>query len=201
MARTTPILALATVLAAFASLSPALQAKPLTAFQAQEIAATHVQPTSQKKMIAIRGDRSATELTPDTWTVLFYDEMADQQGRMITVSGKAITGIRDGYMELGRFRLAAYKLEEVIDPAQLKVDSDRALNLLSQTNLLKPYTLSSVTYTLEKDKDLREPIWRLEVYVDKSGKEDDIGFARISAQDGKIIEMKFKPFEPAPATK
>ncbi len=201
MARIPSLLALPALLVALVSLSTPLQAKPLTAFQAVAIAAKNVPVDSQKKLVAIRGDRSATELTPDTWTALFYDETAGQQGRMVTVAGKAVTGIRDGYMELGRFRLAAYKLEEVVDPAQLKVDSDKALNLLSQTNLLKPYTLSSVTYTLEKDKDLREPIWRLEVYVDKGGKEDDIGFARISAQDGKIIEMKFKPFEPAPATK
>lgn len=198
MARITPLLAL---VATLVSLSTPLQAKPLTAFQAQEIAAKNVQADSQKKLIAIRGERSATELTPDTWTFLFYDDLASQQGRLVTVTGKAVSGIRDGYIDLGRMRLAAYKLEEVIEPSRLKVDSDKALTLLTQTNLLKPYSLSSVTYSLEKDKGLKEPVWRLEVYVDKDGKEDNIGFARVSALDGKIVEMKFKPFEPKPAAK
>jgi hypothetical protein len=200
MARISSFLALAAAILPL-SLSTPLEAKPLTAFQAQQIAAKHVQAESQQKLIAIKGIRSATELTPETWSFLYYDEMAGQQGRQVTVSNKAVTGIRDGYLDLGSMRLAAYKLEEVVEPSQLKIDSDKALDILTQTNLLKPYSLSSVTYTLAKDKGLREPVWRLQVYVDKDGKEDDIGFARISAADGKIIEMKFKPFEPAPANK
>lgn len=181
-----------------ALLSPAaLSAKAITAFQAIEIAKKQVPAESQSKLLVVRGDRSEDELTPDTWHIVFYDELASQNGRQITVTGKAVTGIREGYFDLGRLRLAAYKLEEVIAPEKLKFDSDKALDVLVQTNRLKAYSLSSVIYDLTRDTDLRETMWQLKIYVDDGeGKEKYIGYARISAENGRIVEMRFKPFVP-----
>ncbi len=186
-----PILSL-TLLAPASSL-----AKPPTGFQATDIARKQVPTESQDKLILLRGDRSESELTPDTWHAVFYDEMASQNGRQITVSGHSVSGIREGYFDLGNLRLAAYKLEEVIHPDSLKIDSDKALDLLEETNRLKSYSLSSVIYELTRDPDLRETVWKLKIYVDDgNGKEKYIGYARISAESGKIIEMRFKPFVP-----
>ncbi len=187
---------LALVLPALILLSPAAaSAKAPTAWEAIAIAKKQVPAESQDKVMVIRGDRSENELTPDTWHVVFYDEQASQDGRQVTVTGRAISGIREGYFDLGRIRLAAYKMEEIITPDKLKIDSDKALNVLVQTNRLKAYSLSSVIYELERDMDLREAIWRLKIYVDDgNGKEKYIGFARISAENGRVIEMRFKPF-------
>ena len=179
-------------------LSPAAsQAKPITGFQAVEIAKKQVPTDSQDKLIVLRGDRSESELTPDTWHAVFYDEMASQNGRQITVTGHSVSGIREGYFDLDHFRLAAYKMEEIIHPDSLKIDSDKALDLLNATNRLNSYSLSSIIYELTRDPDLRESIWKLKIYVDDgNGKEKYIGYARISAESGKIYEMRFKPFVP-----
>ncbi|MDE1171346.1 MAG: hypothetical protein PW734_09100 [Verrucomicrobium sp.] len=179
------------VLAAFAA---PLHAAPLSAFQAEAVASKQVPVGAQQRLVLVRGDRSTSNLTPDVWHFVFYDEMASQNGRLVTLTGNSVTGIQEGYFDLGNLRLAAYKLEEVIDPSTLKVDSDKALNILAQTNLLKPYTLSSVLYDLSRDQSLREPVWRLRIYVDNNGKEEYIGYARVSATDGRILEMQFKPF-------
>jgi hypothetical protein len=187
--------ALVTLLALVLPLS--LQAKAITAMQAVEIAKRQVPTESQGKLIAIRGDRSESELTPDTWHIVFYDEMASQNGRQITVTDHAVAGIREGYFDLGNLRIAAYKMEEVISPEKFKIDSDKALNILVATNRLQFYSLSSVLYSLERDSDLREAIWKLEIYVDDgTGKEKRIGYARISAENGRLVEMRFKPFVP-----
>ncbi len=171
-------------------------AKPPTAFDALDVAKKQVTADIGSKLISIVGDRSESALTPDTWRFCFYDELASQNGRLITTKGKGVAGVRDGYFELNKFRIAAYKLEEVIAPDQLKIDSDKALKIVLKTNLLNNYSLSSVLYTLTRDQDIREPVWKIQIFVDDgNGKEKDAGYARISAFDGKVLELRFKTLE------
>jgi len=170
--------------------------KTPTAFDALDVAKKQVTPEVGSKLIAIVGERSETALMPDTWSFCFYDELASQHGRLITTRGKAVAAVRDGYFELDRFRVFAYKLEEVIDPSQLKVDSDKAWSIVQKTNLLKGYSVSSVTFRLDRDQEIREPVWKVQVFVDDgNGKEKDAGYARISALDGKVLQLRFKTLE------
>ena len=170
--------------------------KTPTAFEALEVAKKQVTPEIGSRLIGIVGERSETALTPDTWRFAFYDELASQNGRQILTRGKAVAGVRDGYFELDKFRLFAYKLEEVVAPAQLKVDSDKALDIVKKTNLLKGYSLSSVLYSLARDEDIREPVWKIEIFIDDgNGKEKSAGYARISAFDGKVLQLRFKTLE------
>jgi hypothetical protein len=170
--------------------------KTPTAFEALDVAKKQVTPEIGSRLIGIVGERSATALTPDTWKFNFYDELASQHGRLITTTGKSVSAVRDGYFELDKFRVFAYKLEEVVAPDQLRIDSDKALKIVQKTNLLNNYSLSSVLYTLVRDKDLREPVWKVQIFVDDgNGKEKDAGYARLSAFDGKILELRFKTLE------
>ncbi|SDU30424.1 hypothetical protein SAMN05444156_3180 [Verrucomicrobium sp. GAS474] len=189
---------------AFSTLAPTAHAglfsssKTPTAFEALDVAKKQVTPEIGSKLISITGERSETALTPDTWKFNFYDELASQHGRQITTKGKAVAGVRDGYTQLDKFRLFAYKLEEVVGPDQLKIDSDKALKIVQKTNLLNNYSLSSVLYTLARDSDLREPVWKIQIFIDGGdGKEKDAGYARISAFDGKVLELRFKTLETA----
>ncbi len=167
--------------------------KPLTGFQALEVAARVVAPASKNQVLQIEGPRSETELYPDVWKFVFWDANAKQNGRLITVSQGAVTEIRDGFFELDKFRLLAYKPDEVIPPSALKFDSDKALDAVLKSTQLQGIRLSSVTFSLSKDKEVGQAVWKIEILADDGGKENDIGYARVSAETGGILEMKINP--------
>ncbi len=164
--------------------------KPLTGFQAEAIAAAVAVGEVKKQLIEIEGPRSETELTPDVWKFVFWDPTAKQNGRLITVTHGAVNEIRDGFFELDKARILAYKQDEIIPHDLLKIDSDKALDIVLKSSQLQGVSLSSVTFSLSRDKDLSQIVWKIEILADNGGKESDIGYARISAVTGGIIEMK-----------
>jgi hypothetical protein len=178
------------LLIGFLSLS---SASALTALQAKAVAEKQLSSQSKNRLIAIYGPRSATKLTPDVWKFVFLDPTASQRGRLITVSGSAVSEIRDGYFELDRLRLAAYKQEEVIDPARLKVDSNAAYDVVAKSAQLSSIKMSTVVFTLKKNgKGAAAPVWHLALFADKAGKEAAIGHARVSAETGRVLSMNLQ---------
>ena len=167
--------------------------KPLTGFQALEIASKAALPEARNQLIEIEGPRSETELYPDVWKFVFWDSTAKQNGRLITVTKGVVTEIRDGFFELDKFRMFAYKQNEVAAPTTLKVDSDKALDAVLKSSVLQGIRLSSVTFSLIRDPEVGQAVWKLEILADDSGQENDIGYARVSAETGGIIEMKVHP--------
>jgi hypothetical protein len=121
---------------------------------------------------------------------LIFDEKAEQQGRLVTVSGNVATDLVEGYVEPWRFRLATYKSDEIIPPARLKIDSAQALTILTKSPVMAGVKLSTVTFVLSKGKGNVEPFWTLRVLADNKGYETDLGSARISAESGRILEIK-----------
>jgi hypothetical protein len=167
--------------------------KPLTAWQALEIAKNAAAPQVKDRLLQISGPRSETELTPNVWRFVFWDESAAQNGRLITVTGSAITEIRDGYFELDKMRMFAYKSDEVIAPKSLRFDSSKALETVLKTSQLQGVKLSTVTYHLALGKGLQSPQWKLQIYGDHQGKEVNLGYAVVAADTGGIVEMKLTP--------
>jgi hypothetical protein len=175
------------------SLAGAAPVKPLTALKAREIAQKSLSGEVKNNVIQVVGSRSAEAMTPDVWKFVFWDEKASQNGRLVTVSGTSVTEIRDGYFEMDKMRMFAYKTDEIIDPKRLKVDSDKALETVLKTAQLQAVKLSSVIFYLNKVKGLEEPVWKMQILADRNGSEVDIGYARVSAETGGIIEMKLAP--------
>lgn len=164
--------------------------KAPTAFEALKSAENHIAKESLGKVIQINGERDGVTLTPSTWSFVFFDLNARQQGRIVTVrAGKPIE-IRDGYFEIEKLRMAAYKADEVMTPAYLKVDSNQALQSVIKSAGLEKVKLSTVTFNLSKDNGARLPYWKVRLFADKNGKEVDIGHAVISAETGGVIESK-----------
>jgi hypothetical protein len=163
---------------------------PLSAFQAQAIAEKSLPAHARGRIIRVEGLRSSTSVTPITWRFLIFDEKAEQQGRRVTVSGNVATDLVEGYVEPWRFRLAAYKADEVIPPSRLKIDSTQALHILTKSPVMAGIKLSTVTFVLSKGKGNVEPFWTLRVLADNKGYEADLGSARISAESGRILEIK-----------
>lgn len=181
-----------------ASISLALaQPKPLTAFQAVEVARREVNDEAKTKLVQIFGPRSSVGVMPVEWHVLFFDPYAQQNGTMVRVAGNTILSIQEGYTQMNRMRLAAYKLEEVIDPKTLKLDSSAVLQALQRSTPLKNIKLTSIEMWLRKeDKAPGAPgIWNVTLFAesapDRQGKskEVEIGKARVSAETGQILTL------------
>jgi len=179
--------------------APADSTSPLTAFQALEIAKKQVGPDSKGRVIQIVGKKSAISVMPVEWAVLFFDPNAKQSGILVTVAGNVVIKVQDGFTQMDKFRLAAYKLEEVIDPKTLKVDSKKAVESIERSSVMGGIKLSSASLFLHKEaKDAMAPgIWEILLYALPKmtpGKtqvtEVKIGEARVSAETGQVLDLK-----------
>ena len=178
------------ILAASLLSASAASHRPLTAFQALAVAAKVVTPEAHHQLIEIEGPRSDTEQCPDVWKFVFWDSTAHQNGRLVTVTRGVVTEIRDGFFELDKMRILAYKQNEAIPPQALRVDSDKALVAVIRSSTLQGVRLSSVTFALTKNPEVGQAVWKIELLADNAGRETDIGYARVSAETAGIIEMK-----------
>jgi len=179
---------------AFLSLLLAVQSQALTAIQAKDLAKKQVNDVARKSLVQIYGKPSTVGLYPVEWQILFYDPYAEQNGVMVTVSGNVVTSIRDGYTQMDRFRLFAYKQEEIIDAARLKIDSKDLVGLLQRDSALKDIKISSVQLWLKKDDKgpMAAAVWNVVLFAanPKGDKEVEFGNARVSAETGQILQLK-----------
>lgn len=171
----------------------------LTAFQALEIAKKQVNAESRNRVVQIIGKKSSTTVMPVEWAILFFDPNAEQSGVLVTIAGNTVIKVQDGYTQMDKFRIAAYKLEEVIDPKTLKIDSSKAVDSIERSSIMNGLKLSSASLYLHKEgKAPMDPgIWEIVLYALPKlppGKtqvtEVEIGTARVSAETGQVLELK-----------
>jgi hypothetical protein len=129
-------------------------------------------------------------MTPTSWVFLYFDPNAKQCGRQITVTGGAVTRILEGYVEAGKFRLAAYKEEESFKSESLKIDSTQALQIVKTAGQVKNSEVSSVLFDLRHSTHDDVPVWKVTILADRDGKEVNIGYGRVSATTGQIYELQ-----------
>jgi hypothetical protein len=171
-----------------ATLSLPLCAAATSAFQAKALAEKQVSPAFRNKVVSIVGPRSETETLPDTWILVFFDPNARQCGRQITVTRGSVSRIQDGYTEIGKLRIAAYKEEEAMNFGTLKVDSVQALDIIRKAGQFKGVDISSVTCDLRLQDE--KPVWKMTILADRNGSEVNVGYGRISAVTGEILQLK-----------
>ena len=165
----------------------------LTALGARDLAKREVNDTAKKGLIQIHGKKGAVGVYPLEWEILFFDPFADQDGTKVKVAGNVITQISQGYTQLDKFRVFAYKQEEVIDPARIKLDSKDILPALSRSSALANVKITSVDLTLSKtDKGpLGTAMWSVTLYAkNQKDEETEFGKARINAESGQILDLK-----------
>jgi hypothetical protein len=163
-----------------------------SAFEARGIANKQLNEKVRDKVIQIFGEQSKVGLYPVSWKILFWDATAAQNGRSVTVKDGAISEIKDGYTQLEKMRLAAYKQDEVIDIKLLKWDSSSALDKVMKMPALKDVKLSTVEFLLTKGDGAVQPIWSLTLFADNAGEKVEIGQVRMSAESGEVFEMKLQ---------
>lgn len=180
---------------------PNLNAANVTALKAYKLAYDQVNKLARESLIQIEGKPNSPNVLPTEWMILFYDPYAAQNGTMVRIAGDTIVEIRDGYMQAGKLRLAAYKQEEILDAKKLKVDSDDILKILKKSPLLTDVKISSLGLWLKKDGKgpLAPSIWHITIYgMNHKANEIEFGEAEISAFSGKIIrlDVNLKKIEP-----
>ncbi|NJK92142.1 MAG: hypothetical protein HC904_10115 [Blastochloris sp.] len=182
-----------TLLAALLGFSFLSSSQALTALEAMQLAKREVNDTAKKSLVQIHGKRGSVGLYPLEWEILFYDPYAEQDGTKVRVAGNVITQISQGYTQLDRMRIFAYKQEEIVDQSRIKIDSKDIVPVLSRSSALNNVKISSVDLSLSKaDKGpLGLGMWSVVLYA-KNQKDDEVEFgkAKINAESGQIIDLK-----------
>ncbi|MEM9400218.1 MAG: hypothetical protein AAF984_08405 [Verrucomicrobiota bacterium] len=178
-----------------------LNAASTTALDAYKLAREQVNKLARESLVQIDGKPHSPSILPNEWIILFYDPYADQNGTMVRIAGKTIVEIRDGFMQMGKFRMASYKQEEILDVSKLKVDSDDVLKILRKSPLLTDVKISSLGLWLKKDGKgpLAPSLWYVTLYgLNHKADEIEFGEAEISAYSGKIVrlDVNLKKIEP-----
>ena len=161
----------------------------ITALKAWEIASEVLDPATKQRAIAIRGLRSMLSPTPVEWLIWFYDPNALQNGRRVRVSGNNVTEIKEGFTEIGRARLFPYQMEEIIPRDRYQVDSDEAFARATSLGPLRGRKITSSIWELKKAKGNVPPVWNITFFTDIGGKESELAKMRLSAEDGRLIEL------------
>lgn len=172
---------------------PAAPAAGLTAFAARDLAAKKVTEPYQKSLISAEGKRSAVSRDPVEWVFFFYDPTAVKEGLRIVVSGTAVTDVREGYTQIDRARLVAFKPTEVLPHAQLKVDSDEALGRIMSQSALKNYRATASSFKLSKDPESGAPVWEIRAWAQVQGETVLVALGHVHAGTGQILDLSARP--------
>jgi hypothetical protein len=169
---------------------------PVTALQALRIAQGVVNNPDARNTIAyIYGPRATTTLQPATWEILFFDAHARQNCRRVKVDGNKVVQLVDKipqWLILYQPRILPLSEKEVIPAQNIRVDSNQALQTVLKTGALQRIALSSVIFILRRDRESRRPIWELEVYADRRGREVSVGHGYVAADSGELLNVDFR---------
>lgn len=170
-------------------------AQPVSAFTAQKIATREVNDIAKKSLVQIHGAKSSVGVLPVEWQILFYDPYAEQNVTKVTVAGSTITRIEQGYVQMDRVRLAAFKQEEILTPNQLRKDSNEILQILQRSTELNSVKISSIALSLMKQGKgpLAPGVWHARLWAIRQGTDQEVEFgrARVNAESGQILELKY----------
>lgn len=174
------------------SSSIAFGGEPVSALDAVKVADKELNKEARDRIIEISGEKNKDGVLPEKWQIVFFDPYAKQDGRMIEVTAGRVTAIRDGYTQLGDFRLAAYKPDEIIDLHRVKIDSSKLIDILKNSTALKDARISGLEIHLFKpEKGNISPNWRVIISAsdNTTGKSSELGEAIISAESGQILNL------------
>ncbi|MEM9445758.1 MAG: hypothetical protein AAGA18_10450 [Verrucomicrobiota bacterium] len=176
----------------FTLISSPLWAKDLTAIEAYKLAQKKVNKIAKTSLVQIEGKPNSPVVLPNEWNILFYDPYAEQNGTLVRVAGNSIVQISDGFTQLEKFRMAAYKQEEIILEDTLKIDSPDVLKILKEAPELRGIKISSIGLWLKKKGKgpLAPSHWRVTMLGLKDGEEVRFGTANINCTTGTISDLK-----------
>jgi hypothetical protein len=145
---------------------------------------------SRDKVVQIYSERSVASLEPNIWHVVYFDPTVFTK----TVEVKFEAGQQtDVAHPMRPFTLPA-KSDQIIDLPKITVDSDHAVDIATAQPLLKGLKLRYSKVTLQKGDN--GPEWKVELWAAKVSdptKDANVGYVRLSAADGSIIQSNLHP--------
>jgi hypothetical protein len=144
---------------------------------------------SRDKVVQIYSDKSVASLEPNIWHVVYYDPSVFSK----TTDVKFEAGQETGVAHMRPFTLPA-RPDQILDLSKVTVDSDHAVRIATSQPILKGLNLRYSRLTLQKGDT--GPEWRVDLWAAKVSnptKDANVGYVRISAQDGSIIQSNLHP--------
>jgi hypothetical protein len=168
-------------------------AEDLSAFQLITEGNRYVGEQSRDKVVQIRSERSTSGLTPNVWFVVFYDPTAALKAAEVKFVGGKMVDVSRPLRLLEPISGA----DQPLDRTKLKVDSNKALQIVQDDSTLKNVKLYATQLKLERVgegvlglSNTGEPVWKVKLWAKKVGgpSDKDIGEIWISANDGKVVK-------------
>lgn len=180
----------AVILFGFTILAVPLQADEPTAFALIKEANRYVGEQAKDKVVQIRSEKSIGGLVPSIWYVRFFDHTATFRITEVKFGAGTMLDV-DRPLHVWKKITGA---DEPLDRAQLKIDSDRAIELATREPLLKHLQLTATELKLERGAS-GEPVWKVKLWAAKLRKptaDVSIGEIILSAKDGKLLQNDLK---------
>lgn len=185
---------LAAALLTCGELARTAQGAEATAFDLAKQGNRYVGEQAKDRVVQIRSEKSVGSLTPTVWYVVYYEPTAALKATEVKFgSGKMIAVTRPL-----RLLEPATGGDLPLDPAQVKVDSDRAIKAALQEPLLKNLKITATQLKLERvgegvlgTSGTGTAVWKVKLWAAKPrdpGREADLGEVWIAAADGKVVK-------------
>jgi hypothetical protein len=170
-------------------LTQGTNAAETTAFQLAKEGNRYVSDEAKDKIVQIRSDKSVNSMVPIIWYVVYFDQDAKFRATEVKFgAGKKLEVTRP--MRMFERVSRDYKPLETKD---LKIDSDKALEIATKDPLLDKLTLKASQMWLDRGDE--GPTWRVRLWAAKlknPNAQADIGQIFISAEDGKVLRRDLK---------
>ncbi len=166
--------------------SVAAEALVYSAFNAYRFAQTQRAWGHVAFLAKVEGQSSPATFTPATWRFTTLD--ASRVEPVIfdaIVTGDTLTD-RVLATEAMRAKIVQFNTDDFINLGQCKIDSDQAVQIVSQTAPFQNAHISSIDFVLQQDRIRQEPVWFLTLMGDDG---QTIGKVQISAQTGEVIQI------------
>lgn len=161
-----------------------------TAMQLVKKGDQYVGVQSKDKVIEIYSDRSVASIQPNIWHVVYYDPTVFSKSVEVKFEAGQETDVTH---PMRPFQLPA-KSSQILDLSKVTVDSDHAIQIATSQPVLNGLHLRSSQATLKESDS--GPEWKVELWsakVSDPDKDANVGYVRISATDGSIVESNLHP--------
>jgi hypothetical protein len=176
-----------------AAFSLSAVAKEMTAFDLIAEGNRYVGEQSKDRVVQVRSDKSLGSLSPAIWHVVYHDPDATLKA----IEVKFGAGKKMDVSRPIRLLEPISKSDEPLTRDQLKIDSDKAIDIASHEPLLEKLTLKAARLVLERhSNDDSTPVWKVRLWAAKLKNPNDnvdVGEVVISADEGKVLKSDLKP--------
>jgi len=162
-----------------------------TAFDLVKEGNRHLGEDAKGRVVQIRSEKSVGGLTPNIWFVVYYDPDATAKATEI----KFAAGTKVAVKRPARVLESISGSYRELPKEKLKIDSDKAIEIVKNEPLIKNLALTNTELKLERGEG-DQPVWKVKLWAAKIRRPSDtvnIGEIHISAEDGKVVKNDLKP--------